>query len=205
MTDMATIRAVKGCKVINGSIELRFIFTEKTIWELYKNFGEIHTITGALKISRCNLESLDFLPKLRIIGGEKLFQNNSLMIYDNPNLDQLFNVTNPIEIRKGRIFFHYNPKLCLDKIDKILPYALEKTNFTTLGVSRTTNGDKVLCGHTHIHSHVFNINATSAMIQWEHFRPPPSHMVVGYEVHYSLAMLWDGKSALLHHFLVHFY
>ena len=43
----------------------------------------------------------------------------------------------------GKAFFHFNPYLCLDKIDKVknLTTAVEDLN----DVSKTTNGDRMTC------------------------------------------------------------
>lgn len=71
------------------------------------------------------------------------------IVLDNQNLQELWDWDSPknrtIKIsNRGKLFFHFNPKLCLNKIEKLRTIAgLEQ--FTDLEVAPTSNGDKVPC------------------------------------------------------------
>lgn len=73
---------------------------------------------------------------------------------DNQNLQELWDWTThgPIDIMHGRLFFHFNPKLCIEKIEPLQKMAPE-SKFTELEVARNSNGDKVAC--TYYHSFFF--------------------------------------------------
>lgn len=65
---------------------------------------------------------------------------------DNQNLQSLFD--HPVEIRAGKIFFHFNPKLCYKYIEALKKDVhdmrhLEK--FAPEDVAVNSNGDKVAC------------------------------------------------------------
>ena len=66
---------------------------------------------------------------------------------DNSNLQELFteDVTRHLKILKGKVNFHSNRKLCLNKIDILVENLGLKENTTENDVSRTTNGDLMPC------------------------------------------------------------
>jgi len=71
----------------------------------------------------------------------------SFVLLDNQNLQELWDwESRPEDLRilKGRLFFHFNPKLCLFKIEKLKQVA-NLPDFTDLEVATNSNGDKVAC------------------------------------------------------------
>lgn len=69
------------------------------------------------------------------------------MILDNQNLMELWDWEkrdNNLHIMNGRLFFHFNPKLCLSKIDRLREIA-SLPEYTPLEVASNSNGDKVAC------------------------------------------------------------
>lgn len=75
------------------------------------------------------------------------FHRYVLVVLDNQNLAELWDFTrrsNGLNIGKGRIFFHFNPKLCLSKI-RDLQKILGITDVVDLEVAPNSNGDKVAC------------------------------------------------------------
>ena len=72
----------------------------------------------------------------------------SVYILDNKRLKDLWNVGQKVNftIGGGKAFFHFNPYLCMDKIQKIanLTKAVEDSN----DISQTTNGDRITCEYT---------------------------------------------------------
>lgn len=115
--------------------------------------SDVEEITGNLKIVRSvSLVSLGFFKNLTKIGGthpDNLRSEDgrwALYVMDNQNLQELFprNVT----IEHGRLFFHFNPKLCYTSITNLVPNVVDLQNTTELPlqeVARNSNGDKVAC------------------------------------------------------------
>jgi insulin receptor len=69
------------------------------------------------------------------------------VLLDNQNLQELWDWDTRGEdllIMNGRLFFHFNPKLCLNKIEKLKQVA-RLPDFTDLEVAANSNGDKVAC------------------------------------------------------------
>lgn len=67
------------------------------------------------------------------------------MVLDNQNLQDLWDWKNrTLRIERGKLFFHFNPKLCYSKIE-ILRDNAKLGNFTELEVAATSNGDKIAC------------------------------------------------------------
>jgi len=63
--------------------------------------------------------SLHMFKKLRRIHGQQLWKNlYALVVFENQNLRQLFNVDeeHKIEILRGKISFQNNRMLCYDKV-----------------------------------------------------------------------------------------
>lgn len=69
------------------------------------------------------------------------------MVLDNQNLLELWDweTKGPhFEIPNGRLFFHFNPKLCIEKIQELKDIA-RLPDYTDLEVAHNSNGDKVAC------------------------------------------------------------
>lgn len=68
------------------------------------------------------------------------------VVLDNQNLQELWNweSNKTLKIEKGRLFFHFNPKLCIREIEK-LQNITNITNVTELEVAKNSNGDKIAC------------------------------------------------------------
>lgn len=115
--------------------------------ELETALSNIEEIEGALKITRSfPLVSLSFFKKLKIIHGKSIVDNYALSVMDNQNLQYLFD--HPVKIAKGKLFFHFNPKLCYNDIEKLKNETVELRNvdkFAVEDVARNSNGDKVAC------------------------------------------------------------
>ncbi|XP_008479213.1 insulin-like peptide receptor [Diaphorina citri] len=178
-------RSTKGCTVINGSlgIQIQTGDSEVVHQELEKGLGMITNITGHLKISHSlPIQSLSFLKSLQSIHGEReiirgdtsessVYSNYSLIVWDNPNLQELWGWSNlpdgqrpKFEIKKGKILFHDNPKLCLDKIYELI----NVTNITydsDFDVLKESNGDEFICGFSNLALVVLNKTDVSIRFQ----------------------------------------
>lgn len=106
----------------------------------------IEEISGYLKIVRSfSLISLNFFGRLKRIKGEIKDSNKYVFIVlDNQNLQDLFGDDRMVEIDEGRLFFHFNPKLCYSKIKRLQTLA-KLDQPTELEVATNSNGDKIAC------------------------------------------------------------
>lgn len=120
--------------------------------ELETALSDVEEIDGSLKIVRSfPIVSLSFFRNLKRIRGIKAPDDRdntwySLYVMDNQNLQDLF--PNPVTIDHGKIFFHFNPKLCYSNIEKLKNGVVELRNVTSLAiedVATNSNGDKVAC------------------------------------------------------------
>ena len=68
------------------------------------------------------------------------------VVLDNQNLQELWNwnTKTSLKIDNGRLFFHFNPKLCIKEIEK-LQNITNITDVTELEVDKSSNGDKIAC------------------------------------------------------------
>ncbi len=90
--------------------------------ELQQNLVDIEVIEEYLKIARSHpILSLSFFKNLKRIDGKRLESNrNALIVWENQNLQELFDENQTIAIGgNGKLFFHFNPKLCFNKIKKL--------------------------------------------------------------------------------------
>ena len=71
----------------------------------------------------------------------------ALFVLDNQNLVDIWNFSThpPLTIKKGKMFFMFNRKLCLDKIHQLVAF-VGLTNVTTdEDIDPNTNGDQISC------------------------------------------------------------
>lgn len=70
---------------------------------------------------------------------------------DNQNLVELWDWSTrkengSLQIERGQIFFHFNPKLCRDRITQLQTQLGNKfLNVSDLEVASNSNGDKIAC------------------------------------------------------------
>lgn len=153
--------------------------------ELADAFGLIEEITEYVKVTHSfPITSLSFFKKLKVIKGENLDINNaSLVVLDNPNLSSLFPPAQEIKIENGRLFFHYNPKLCLHTIEEF-GRMVNITNFTDIEVQPESNGDKVACNIAKINITVKERDADRVVLSWDSYKPPEGQQLLSYILSY---------------------
>nr|XP_031842328.1 insulin-like peptide receptor [Nomia melanderi]XP_031842335.1 insulin-like peptide receptor [Nomia melanderi]XP_031842344.1 insulin-like peptide receptor [Nomia melanderi]XP_031842355.1 insulin-like peptide receptor [Nomia melanderi]XP_031842364.1 insulin-like peptide receptor [Nomia melanderi]XP_031842374.1 insulin-like peptide receptor [Nomia melanderi]XP_031842384.1 insulin-like peptide receptor [Nomia melanderi]XP_031842395.1 insulin-like peptide receptor [Nomia melanderi]XP_03184240 len=176
----------RGTTVVKGALEFQIRNGNPNIMnELTEAFGQIEEITEYLKITHSfPITSLSFFKKLKVIRGEKLDINNaSLTVLDNPNLSGLFPPEQKIRIDNGRLFFHYNPKLCLSKIVQFSKM-VNITNFTDMEVQPESNGEKVACNIVNINITVRNLGPDYADLVWDSYKPPEGQQLLSYLLNY---------------------
>lgn len=147
-------------------------------------------IEGNLSIVRSfPLVSLGFFKKLRVVKGETGGKDRyGLKVLENPNLEALFprNVT----IEHGRMFFHFNPKLCMKTIYEFKERVIDLRGVEKLPVDEVapySNGDKIACD---IHPLVVNITRTTynlAILELKQLAYDDEGQLIGYILYYMPA------------------
>lgn len=207
--DISTAQKLRGCTYISGSltIQLRGASGKNMARELEESMGTIEVIDGFLKIIKSSsLISLNFLKNLRRINGNDVINNlYSLYVIDNQNLQELWDWSTHPTIKilskngSARVYFHYNPKLCLHKIDTLR----EKANldeFTEYEVASNSNGDKIACNVTELQTNIIKKSSSAAIIEWKPFvhhdpRSLLSYLIYHIEAPYQNVTIYDGRDA----------
>uniref|UniRef100_A0A8B9K959 Tyrosine-protein kinase receptor n=1 Tax=Astyanax mexicanus TaxID=7994 RepID=A0A8B9K959_ASTMX len=196
-------QALRGCTVLNGSLVIKIRGGNNIAAELEANLGQLEEITGYLTIRRAYaLVSLSFLRKLRLIRGEtQEIGNYSFYALDNQNLRQLWDWSkHNLTILQGRMFFHYNAKLCLSEIRKMEEVTGTKDRHTKNDIALRTNGDQASCENRQLNFTQIRVSSKNIMIRWEPFWPPDFRDLLGFMVLYKEAPYknvteFDGQDA----------
>ncbi|XP_011300657.1 insulin-like receptor [Fopius arisanus] len=204
---IVSAQKLSGCTHIKGSLEIQIRGGKNIVQELEESLNMIEEIDGYLKIVRSfPLISLNFLKNLRSIKGQYLDNGKyTLAVLDNQNLQELWNWETHPGIKIGsidgdaKVFFHFNPKLCLQKIEALREKA-DLKEFTDLEVAPNSNGDKVACNVTKLKTFVAKRTAEAALINWERFQHHDPRSLLGYVVYfieapYQNVTMYDGRDA----------
>ncbi|KAI1301322.1 Insulin receptor [Halotydeus destructor] len=210
ITNIAQAQKFKGCNIINGALEITVgKHATKIVEELEKSLKDIEVIRDYLKIVRsAQLITLHFFKKLRTIKGEnKDREHYSLLVFDNINLQELFpwNPDRKLEIEKGKVFFHWNQKLCLDKIEDMKQKAIIRDgHWDEHDVSRLSNGDRMACNFVDLQPEI-NVmkkgQTQMAMVYWNNFQADlyDFRALLGYMIYYREAeenvTMFEGMDA----------
>ncbi len=75
------------------------------------------------------------------------YYSYSLVVSNNANLKELFpeQVASNLLIKKGNVSFHYNHKLCYNKIEAFIKGLPANITYNDSDVSQGTNGDQIPC------------------------------------------------------------
>ncbi|XP_043252983.1 insulin-like receptor isoform X2 [Colletes gigas] len=204
---ISSAQTLRGCTHITGNLEIQIRGGKNIVKELEDSLSTIEEIDGYLKVVRSfQLISLNFLKNLRLIRGNDIDSSkNSLVVMDNQNLRELWDWSWHRDIKilskgePGKVFFHLNPKLCLDKIETLREKAGLRP-FTDFDVVPNSNGDKVACNVTELKTRVGTKSPWGAVIEWEPFNHHDARSLLGYVVYFIEApngnvTMYDGRDA----------
>ncbi|XP_036409651.1 insulin receptor-like [Megalops cyprinoides] len=183
-------QALRGCTVLNGSMIINIRGGNNIAAELEANLGQLEEVTGYLMIRRSYaLVSLSFLRKLRLIRGDtQEVGNYSFYALDNQNLRQLWDWSkHNLTILQGRMFFHYNSKLCISEIRKMEEVTGTKDRQTKNDIASKTNGDQASCENQVLKFKQIRTLSDKIIIKWEPFWPPDFRDLLGFMVLYKEA------------------
>uniref|UniRef100_A0A8D9BPN7 receptor protein-tyrosine kinase n=1 Tax=Cacopsylla melanoneura TaxID=428564 RepID=A0A8D9BPN7_9HEMI len=200
------LQSYRDCTHIKGSLEIQIQNGANVVKELEDNLGMVEEIEGYLKIARSYpVMSLNFFKKLRVIRGRDLETNKfALVVLDNQNLMELWDWDKrdknlSLTIEQGRMFFHFNPKLCYDHIEKLA----NVTNFTEgptdTEAPKSSNGDKAACNITPIKA-TATAHRWGTIISWERFNHYDPRALLSYLIFYKETKdqnvtIYDGRDA----------
>ncbi|XP_058448566.1 insulin-like growth factor 1 receptor isoform X2 [Malaya genurostris] len=180
---------LEGCTIINGTLQIRMVEDHPNLMgELRTMLGSIEEIIGYLKVYRSNaLPSLEFLENLATIHGqlELGHGNYSLMVYENSNLQRLWNYEykTSLKLLSGSMYFVYNPLLCVAQIEllqKITSY--NKTNDL---INVDSNGFMQSCNVVSITVKSEVLSSRNATIYWTKYNTAPQQQLVGYVIYFT--------------------
>ncbi|XP_055740156.1 insulin receptor-like [Salvelinus fontinalis] len=204
MVDSVTAaQALRGCTVLNGSMEINLRGGNNIAAELEANLGQLEEITGYLTVRRSYaLVSLSFLRKLQVIRGDTLIDGGySFYALDNQNLRQLWDWNkHNLTILQGRMFFQLNIKLCMSEIRKMEEVTGTKDRQHKNDIVSKTNGDQASCENQELRFTQVRATHDKIVIRWEPFWPPDFRDLLGFMLFYKEAPYrnvteFDGQDA----------
>ncbi|XP_019374675.1 PREDICTED: insulin receptor-related protein isoform X1 [Gavialis gangeticus] len=177
-----------GCTLLEGSLILNIRRGYNLASELQSSLGLIETITGFLKIKHSfALVSLSFFKNLKLIRGDSMVDGNyTLYVLDNQNLQQLWDWGHhTLSIPVGKMYFAFNPKLCLAEIYRMEEVTGTKGRQNKAEINPRTNGDRASCKTQRLRF-VSNITESDRIfLQWERYRPPEYRDLLSFIVYYK--------------------
>ncbi|XP_048352891.1 LOW QUALITY PROTEIN: insulin receptor [Sphaerodactylus townsendi] len=187
---MTAIQDLRGCTVVNGSLVISIRGGNNIAAELEANLGLIEEISGFLKIRRSYaLVSLSFFRKLRLIRGQTLETGNySFYVLDNQDLRRLWDWNkHNLTIARGKLFFHYNPKLCLSEIHKMEDISGAKGRQEKNDIADKTNGDQASCEEDVLKFSYIKTDNNKIALKWEPYWPQDYRDLLGFMLFYKEA------------------
>lgn len=208
IVSIAEAQAMDGCVIIKGTLEIaiqRDGGQSGVVAELEKFLAKIEEIEGQLKVARSDpLLSLSFLKSLKVIRGINSQDNNaimqhSLILMENENMQDIFGENQTVQILNGQLNFHSNPKLCINKIERLRPMLAKHIPFD-LESFRSSNGDRVACDLTKLNVTLAQVTSRSVKISWTPLALDDMRSLLGYVLHHKVApaqnvTLLDGRDA----------
>lgn len=166
--------------------------------ELEIALEHIQEITGFLKVVRSSsIVSLSFLKNLKIIHGHHLDNEKfSVYIWDNFNLQSLFNEGQNVEVAKGHFQIYLNPKLCYNLIKD---FVKDESRIEDLKATKNTNGDKNSCNTIELEVRVETLSSNHALLDWKKLALADNRKLLNYVVYYmptdENVTIWDSREA----------
>lgn len=202
---ISTAQRYRGCTHITGAmvINIRNQGGHNIVKELETFLSDIKVIQGSLSIIRSYpLLSLGFFKSLEVIEGDSTGKDKyGLRVLENQNLQELF--TQNVTVKKGRLFFHFNPKLCMGTIEAFRHNVVELSNITKLPgdeVAPNSNGDKIACNVTELQCKVVKKHHFMVVIELDPLSYEDERQLLGYLLYYMPApyqnvTMFEGRDA----------
>uniref|UniRef100_A0A914GXM6 receptor protein-tyrosine kinase n=1 Tax=Globodera rostochiensis TaxID=31243 RepID=A0A914GXM6_GLORO len=182
------------CNLIEGNleIEMRIGVELVTADKFTEAFGEIEEITGYLVIRFSTpFMSFHMFRKLRRIHGQQLYKNTyALVVFENQNLHELFNIEKQnIEILRGKVQFLNNRMLCYKKIVTLIEHlGFNVTDQSVMDdISPVSNGDKAICDEIPLEVKIVSVYSYGFVVSWIPFNTTDldHRKFLGYQIFYK--------------------
>ncbi|XP_043935737.1 insulin receptor-related protein [Protopterus annectens] len=184
-------KELAGCTTVEGSLILNIRRGENLTSELRASLGQIEIVTGFLKIKHSvALVSLNFFTNLQLIRGDTMVDGNyTLYVLDNPNLQQLWdwNTKKKLSISTGKMYFAFNPKLCLFEIYRAEEVTGTKGRQNTAEINHRTNGDRASCTNKRLRFISNVTHSNRIFLKWERYQSPDYRDLISFIVYYKEA------------------
>ncbi|XP_055384771.1 insulin-like receptor [Condylostylus longicornis] len=164
---LADAKKFRGCSNVTTDLIINLRQGGKHLMEeLEDSFESIRIIHTTLQVVRSfALPSLGFFKNLREISGVGVLPDSySFYVLENSNLQDIWGENQTVEIKGGRIFFHFNEKLCYYKIEALRKHMYYNEPFQATEVSNTTNGNRGSCNMTVLSTQVDKVDVKGAVI-----------------------------------------
>ncbi|XP_041098935.1 insulin receptor-related protein-like [Polyodon spathula] len=203
ITTLSSAEELRGCTLLEGNLILNLRRGNNLAAELQASLGNIEVITGFLKIKHSfALVSLSFFKSLRLIRGDSMVDGNyTLYVLDNQNLERLWDWSqHNLSIPVGKIYFAFNPKLCLTQIYQLETATGTRGRQNTAEINPRTNGDRMSC-KSGVLRFVSNMTESSRIILWwERYEPLDHRDMLSFIVYYRESAFqnvteWVGQDA----------
>ncbi|KAG9467449.1 hypothetical protein GDO78_014924, partial [Eleutherodactylus coqui] len=182
-----TAKELTGCTYIEGSLIFNIRRGNNLDSELQRTLGHIETITGFLKIKHSfALLSLSFFKNLKLIKGEAMVDGNyTLYILDNQNLQLLWDPNHEtLSIPTGKLYFAFNPKLCLSEIYHTEELTGTKGRQNKADINPRTNGDRASCKAETLRFVTNMTESDRIFLKWQRYKPDNTDLL-SFVVHYK--------------------
>ncbi|XP_055632635.1 insulin-like receptor [Toxorhynchites rutilus septentrionalis] len=189
VTSLADAERLQGCTIINGTLQIRMVEDHPfLVEELTSLLGSIEEIMGYLSVYRSSsLPSLEFLENLAVIHGllELGYGNFSLMVYENPYLQKLWNYDHrmSLTLSSGSMHFVYNPMLCMSEIDALQEITIYNNTHDLISVD--SNGFLQSCNVVSISVKSVVMSSSNVTIYWTEYNTTLSQQLLGFIVYYT--------------------
>ncbi|XP_030304817.1 insulin receptor-related protein [Calypte anna] len=146
--------------------------------ELQGSLGLIETITGFLKVKHSfALVSLSFFKNLKLIRGDSMVDGTCRQLWDWSH--------HILSIPVGKMYFAFNPKLCLAEIYRMEEVTGTKGRQNKAEINPRTNGDRASC-KTQTLRFISNVTESDRIfLKWERYRPPEYRDLLSFIVYYK--------------------
>ncbi|KAM6434450.1 insulin receptor-related protein isoform 1-T1 [Liasis olivaceus] len=181
-------RDLAGCTLVEGNLIINIRRGENLASTLQSSLGLIETITGFLKIKHSfALISLSFFRNLKLIRGDSMVDGNyTLYVLDNQNLQQLWDWgQHRLSIPVGKMYFAFNPKLCLLEIFRMEEVTGTKGRQNKAEINPRTNGDQASCKTQTLRFVSNTTESDRIVLKWERYQPPESQDLLSFIVYYK--------------------
>nr|XP_020472840.1 insulin-like growth factor 1 receptor isoform X2 [Monopterus albus] len=185
---MNAAQSLKGCTVIKGNLHINIRRGHNMVAELESFTGLIQRVTGYVRIRHSHtLTSLTFLRSLRYIDGEELLEDlYAFSALDNQQLQYLWDWKHHnLTIKKGKLFFRANPKLCMSEIHNMWDNTGIQGHFDESDFRN--NGDRASCESTVLKFKSNSTSSTRIKLTWQRYRPPDYRDLISFVVYYKEA------------------